>query len=1137
MRRIYIFALLFLIVIVNNVNSQVQFPFNSVFKYLKGSDAASLPGDWYFPDYDDSAWAEGDAPFRYGDGSGGTVLSDMQNNYSTVYLRSTFEVSNISNIKDISLIINWDDGFVIWINGEEALRQNAPSVLTYDAFAIQLHESGTPLYFTLDSSEVNLLEGENSLAVMGFNYNLSSSDFYFDINIDAQLNLPEYTDTIGISYDYTSGFYDNPFDLTLTSLDPEASIKYTLDGSNPQNSVTGFTGDSIVTINIDPASTTGRGTTPGVVVRASITKDGYKPSKPSGRTFIFLDNVRTQTYPGGNWPSTNINGQAIEYDMASDVVNDSRYTDLIDDALLEIPTISILTDLKNLFDPATGIYVNAEGRGIDWERECFAELINPDGAEGFQINAGLRLRGGASRNPSNPKHAFRLFFRGIYGEPQLLYPLFGDEGVEEFDKIDLRTAQNYAWSNDVSENEHNTFVRDIFSRDAQREMGQPYARGRYYHLYLNGLYFGLFQTQERTEARYAESYFGDDKEDYDVIKVSPTGWPYKIEVTDGNDDAWLEIYNMCLSGFDSNADYFKLEGKDYNGNPVKNSKVLVDIDNLIDYMVMIFYTGNYDAPVSTFGGNDMPNNFFAIYNRKDKGKGFVFCAHDSEHSLMIDPIYVGEGLYENRVNLADRKDLNKMEVNSFLDFHPQWLHYKLSNVKEYRVRFADRAARLFDEGGVLSPAVAAELFIKRAREIDTAIIAESARWGDAKTSPSRNKDDHWLPEINSVMNDYFPYRTNIVKQQLEQEDLYSNLSRPRIVKSDSAITDRDYCFSDNFEITVENHNSSGDIYYTLDGTDPRKIGGSVSKNALSSADDFNINVASSMILKARIKIDDVWSALRHVNFYSLNEDYTNLKVTELHYHPPDKIEGSDTISGQDFEFIEFKNTGTEAINISGLKLDSAVRFIVPENTIIAPGGFYVVASKPEEFYNIYGQVPSGNYSGHFSNSSEFVLLTDLEDNEILSFTYIDEYPWPLYADGEGHSIVSVHIDPDTDPNAPEYWRTSLFIGGSPFADDTIIISDVEDDVIFTNNETNNDYFIYPNPTSSYLNIRFYDLINLNDGCLQLFSNDGRIVYNSSSINGFMTIDLDGLNISSGVYFLRIVTDNISQIERVIYLDK
>src|SRR5690606_10976599 len=121
-----------------------------------------------------------------------------------------------------------------------------------------------------------------------------------------------------------------------------------------------------------------------------------------------------------------------------------------------------------------GIYVNAYMHGEEWERQCSLELIDTDNTVEFSVNAGVRIRGGASRKPSNPKHAFRLFFRKEYGPGKLQYPLFGDEGASEFDKVDLRTEQNYSWSMDGDS--HNTFLRDVFSRDTQRDMGQPYTR-------------------------------------------------------------------------------------------------------------------------------------------------------------------------------------------------------------------------------------------------------------------------------------------------------------------------------------------------------------------------------------------------------------------------------------------------------------------------------------------------------------------------------------------------------------------------------------------------------------------------------------------------------------------------------------
>jgi hypothetical protein len=141
--------------------------------------------------------------------------------------------------------------------------------------------------------------------------------------------------------------------------------------------------------------------------------------------------------------------------MDPDVVNDACYIELVDDALLALPTISIVTNLNNLFNPTTGIYMNPRNEGIAWERPTSVELIYPDGSEGFQIDAGLRIRGGWSRHESK------------YGEAKLRYPLFGTEGVDEFENMDLRTSQNYSWSYYCDS--QNTMVRDVFSRYMQRE--------------------------------------------------------------------------------------------------------------------------------------------------------------------------------------------------------------------------------------------------------------------------------------------------------------------------------------------------------------------------------------------------------------------------------------------------------------------------------------------------------------------------------------------------------------------------------------------------------------------------------------------------------------------------------------------
>lgn len=1119
LRFVILVAIFFSYSAQSDLFSQISFSTGSSYKYLKGSQASTLASDWVQPSFNDASWASGNAPFRYGDGTGGTELTDMQYSYSTVYLRTTFTASNASQIKQINFSADYDDGFIIWVNGQEVFRRSTPEIPAYNAFASELHESGTPVLIQVDLSMINLVEGINTLAVQCFNTSLESSDFYFDLSINAQPALQEVKDTIGISFSRASGFYTSAFSLTLVHPDNTASIVYTLDGSNPQTSTTAITAANNTTISINPASTANRPATPAVIVRASIKKGSLVPSIPISRTFIFTDRVKTQTNPGGSWPSYDVNGQVIDLDMDSKVINDSRYTSLITTSLLDIPSISIITDNADLFDPSSGIYVNAWGHGIDWERLCSMELINPDGSAGFNVNAGIRIRGGWSRHNDFPKHAFRLFFREEYGASKLKYPLFGDEGVSEFDKIDLRADQNYAWAN--GEWNGHTMVREVFSRDCQRDMGQPYTRSRYYHLYLNGMYWGVYQSQERSEARFAADYLGGSREDYDVIKVSTENWNYQIEATDGQVSTWQNLYNLCSQGFASNESYFRLEGKNADGKPVPGMEVLVDIDNLIDYMLTIFYAGNFDAPVSAFGGNSMPNNFYAIYNRNDKSKGFVFFNHDGEHSMMIDARSPGVGLYENRVTI------DNLGVNGISGFHPQWLHEKLMANEEYRIRFADHVAKHMTANGALTPAKCLERLNKRVDEIDMAIIAESARWGDSKKGTACTKDDHWLPEINRLRTRFVNVRTNIVLDQLEEAGIWSTLLPPKISKGGVELKDLKYSIISGETISIQNPNSSSEVYYTFDGSDPRRVGGAISEKAIKFSGE-TIKMNGSTLIKARSFKNGNWSGLKEMTFVSKADDLSNLKVTELFYHPQDIINGTDTASGKWYEFIEFKNTGETALNLSGLVLDSAVYYVFPENTILPPSGFYVIATKPKYFFERYGLNPSGNCQDYFANSGEYVLLTDANGNEILSFTYSDDKPWPKAADGDDYSLVATERFPTGDPNDYLYWTASSVKRGSPFTDDQKFLN-VEPVII---SGIGGLYSVFPNPSNGLVYIKS-NQDEMADAEISVFDMKRIMLHQINAIGNTM-LDLNSITVAPGVYIISITTNKGVETYRIIY---
>jgi len=1081
-------------------------------------NTTEVAGNWKLPGFDDGSWSSGPTGIGYGDDDDATPIPTGT---LSIYTRKTFQITDKQNILDAVLHIDYDDGFVAYLNGIEVARANINGESpAYNQTSITYTEpkmvfGQDPDEFEIENIQDLLVQGENVLAVQVHNSGEGSSDMTFIpfftlqmveapdnpkgvvgiikipdsyLHTNFKLNSegeslilvnaagtitdhlaagvlpkdiswgrqPDGTDNwhlfgvptpgsennseiiTGIAqpplFSTDRGFFNESFDLNIVSPD-NAWLKLTLDGSDPLISSSALEYQSSALLNINPEMTSGqRGQNPGVVVRAYAYGSGLAASEVVTHTYLFAERVKDLSAdgqsPGPNWPDpfSGWGSHAIDYGMDPEVMNDSRFKDKIDASLLDIPSIILSTDLDNLFDEQTGIYMNAHKHGREWERPVSVELLNPDGSDGFQINAGLRIRGGWSRHPDNPKHAFRLFFRGEYGESKLRYPLFEDEGVNEFEKVDLRTSQNYSWSYNGSY--LNTMNRDVFSRDLQAEMGHLYMRSRYYHLYINGVYWGLYQTQERGEARFAASYNGGDSDDYDVVKVDVgENWNlYDIEATDGNLEAWEEVWQYCQGGFSSNLDYFKIQGRQPNGEISLEHKKLIDIENLIDYMLIIFYTGNYDAPVTKFRNNIVPNNFITIFDRVSPD-GFKFLVHDAEHTLLIDPINVGDGLWENRVYIGDPPDgIKVMQVWDFQKFHPQWLHFKLSDNAEYRTKFADHVYKHFFREGIFTHDITSDLFLSRSEEIELAIIAESARWGDAKLE-NPGTQAHWQNTIDDLLNDYFPLRTGIVLSQLRNEGLYPNINPP-IFADDSEIMESKLIVNTGYELKIENQNANGEIYYTLDGKDPRQIGGAVSENALTADDPVEMTINATSVFKTRIKYGNTWSALNQLTLL-IDNDLSDLRITEIHYHP--LVQSS--MDDKDYEFLEIKNVGQSALDLTDCYFYEGINYTFPANSILDPGEFIVLASNKNAFSVRYRLLPFGEFTGQLNNAGERITLLSASADSIISIRYDDADPWPKAADGAGYSLVTSAANPYENTSDPALWRLSSGINGSPGADD------------------------------------------------------------------------------------------------------
>ncbi len=150
---------------------------------------------WTERDFDDTAWIAGEAAVGYDEND--TYLDhittdvDLQMNgvHPTVYIRVPFTVDTPASLSRITLWVQYDDGYVAYINGTKVAERNAPTSPAWDSVATDQHPDDEAVLFesvTITNATDILVPGENTLAIHGLNVSLTSSDFLIAAELDAR---------------------------------------------------------------------------------------------------------------------------------------------------------------------------------------------------------------------------------------------------------------------------------------------------------------------------------------------------------------------------------------------------------------------------------------------------------------------------------------------------------------------------------------------------------------------------------------------------------------------------------------------------------------------------------------------------------------------------------------------------------------------------------------------------------------------------------------------------------------------------------------------------------------------------------------------------------------------------------------
>lgn len=678
------------------------------------------------------------------------------------------------------------------------------------------------------------------------------------------------TDT---SFDIDRGFFDTQFTVEIATPTLGATIVYTTDGTEPTLS------NGTATPPVDggtpgAASVSISGTT---VLRAAAFKIDLSPTDIDTQTYLFTADIVEQP------------------EMDSDVVDAPAYSAEIGSALKSVRSLSIVTAPDNLFDSTIGILENTGGRGIEWERPVSIEFIDPDfPGNSFQTDAGLRMHGNGSRGSA--KNSLRLLFRAEYGAKKLEYPVFGENWVaQEFNTVVLRAQGSTSWTTGRSlDRTSATYLQDSFAKDTQGAMGQPTAGSTFVHLFLNGTYWGLYNPTERPDGSFGEDHFGGDDTDYDAVSRR-----FNVEVQSGTKVHWDAMIAHSNTLLDTTEEYEQLED-------------FIDVDNLIDYMLVHQFMQSRDGP-DDFGHNNM-----RLVRRNNPPGRWQAYLWDMEYS-MLDTM--GTRDYDYPFPIYSSTRANNIDISDSIA--SIYLRLKDNN-PEFQLRYADRAYKHLYNGGALSEPVAAARFEQRAKEIESAVIGESARWGDHRRAVPYTRDVEWTTERNRLLTEFFPARPDHVISQLRIHGLYPSIDPPVFNQHGGHVTD-------GFEITITA--ASDTVYYTTDGSDPRQQGGAISISAMSYESEITISdVHTHVMARSFVASTGEWSALSEADFNILidpvlvNEVLTHTDLPEI-------------------DSIELHNPGSNNADIGGWFLTDDVsvpqKFRIPDGTTIPAGGYLV----------------------------------------------------------------------------------------------------------------------------------------------------------------------------------------------------
>lgn len=635
-----------------------------------------------------------------------------------------------------------------------------------------------------------------------------------------------------VQFSEAPGFYPSTRNLTLSTATPGATIRYTLDGTEP-TPTNGIAGSSV-------SLTSSRG------IRVKAFKTGMIPSETVTGTYLINEPSARQSLPA--LCLVGDEQRSLYRPFGAMAIAGGSWTNFVAPA----PTGNngIWTQTGSTPGSAVDLmaYNNAIHRGRFVEKPVNMEILRPDGTPGPNVVFGMRIAGSPHARPryiltnqnrvpgANPapndgawsqtaftqKPSFNFFFRGDYSG-DLEWPLFPDYPVTSFHSLRIRAGKN-----DVS----NPFIEDEYMRRLFLSTGQVGSRGMINTLYVNGVYKGYFNLCEHLREKFFQYHYQSDKA-WDVRQVTT--------IASGDGLAFQEMITYLRT-------HPQTSLQNYEG-----MRERLDMVNFIDYLLANIVGNTGDWP---------HNNFVCSRERSPEGR-HRYHLWDAEGAF-------GDFGGNVRTNMFTAGTTGSVVTNTpntdGLNVGIRILYTLLRQSPEFKVLFADRIQKHFFNDGCFTEArMLAEWNAMKAEFAPilapTVVTDRVTPWFNGVGNVARYTTSGATntPSRRQVLFHGYTDDTAggvFVPAHFVAEGLWPATLAPQFSQQGGEV-------GAGFDLVIANPNGTGTIHYTLDGSDPRAPGGSPHGPVYGGPVELNY----SATVKARIlSPGGEWSPLQEADF-------------------------------------------------------------------------------------------------------------------------------------------------------------------------------------------------------------------------------------------------------------------------------